>query len=226
MNVYSELWALLRPKKSLDGGGALFGTLAGVSPLTVRVGGCEVSEGLFRPAGMSLRAEDVGRTLALLPCEEGFLLLFLWSRGGEKMIFPDWGTAPETNESPLPLFREWAVDWESGALALRGGEPYTLEGDEAVKLWVRLALDARCARWRYSAHSGDYGNELAALLGRSGDAGIRESLLKRTITETLLVCPYITGVEGFSFEHRADGATVRFTVKTVYNSFETEAETA
>ena len=49
------------------------------------------------------------------------------------MIFPDWGTAPETNESPLPLFREWAVDWESGALALRGGEPYTLEGDEAVK---------------------------------------------------------------------------------------------
>ena len=45
------------------------------------------------------------------------------------MIFPDWGTAPETNESPLPLFREWAVDWESGALALRGGEPYTLEGE-------------------------------------------------------------------------------------------------
>ena len=39
MNVYSELWALLRPEKSLDGGGALFGTLAGVSPLTVRVGG-------------------------------------------------------------------------------------------------------------------------------------------------------------------------------------------
>ena len=25
MNVYSELWALLRPEKSLDGGGALFG---------------------------------------------------------------------------------------------------------------------------------------------------------------------------------------------------------
>lgn len=97
------------------------------------------------------------------------------------MIFPDWGTAPETNESPLPLFREWAVDWESGALALRGGEPYTLEGTEAVKLWVRLGARTQgAARWRYSAHSGDYGNELASLLGRSGDAGIRESLLKRT----------------------------------------------
>ena len=142
------------------------------------------------------------------------------------MIFPDWGTESGTEQSTLPLCREWAADIESGKLLLRGGEPYTVEGDEAVKLWVRLALDAKCARWKYSAHSGDYGNELAALIGRSGDAGIRESLLKKTITETLLVCPYITGVEGFSFEHRADGVTVRFTVKTVYNSFETEAETA
>lgn len=76
MNVYGELWELLKPEKDLDGGGALFGVLMGVSPLTVRVGGCEVSEGLFRPAGMSIRAEDIGRTLALVPCEEGFLLLF------------------------------------------------------------------------------------------------------------------------------------------------------
>ena len=45
MNVYSELWALLRPEKSLDGGGALFGTLAGISPLTVRVGGHEPARG-------------------------------------------------------------------------------------------------------------------------------------------------------------------------------------
>ena len=142
------------------------------------------------------------------------------------MIFPDWGTAAATEEAALPLFREWAADIGSGKLLLRDGEPYTVEGDEAVKLWVRLALDARCARWTYSAHSADYGNELASLLGRSGDAGIRESLLTRTITETLTVCPYITGVEGFSFEHAGSGVTVRFTVKTVYNSFETEVETA
>lgn len=142
------------------------------------------------------------------------------------MIFPDWGTADAAQEAALPLCREWAADVASGRLLLRDGEPYTVAGDEAVKLWVRLALDARCARWRYSAHSADYGNELTALLGRSGDAGIRESLLTRTITETLLVCPYITGVEGFSFAHQADGVTVRFTVKTVYNSFETEVETA
>lgn len=38
------------------------------------------------------------------------------------MIFPDWGTAPDTApEEALPLFREWAVDWENGCFALRRG---------------------------------------------------------------------------------------------------------
>ena len=75
MNVYSELWALLKPEKSLNGGGALFAELAGVSPPALRFGETEVREGLFRPANLTLRAEDVGRTVAVLPCEEGFLLL-------------------------------------------------------------------------------------------------------------------------------------------------------
>ena len=38
------------------------------------------------------------------------------------MIFPDWGTAPDTApEETLPLFREWAVDWENRCFALRRG---------------------------------------------------------------------------------------------------------
>ena len=51
------------------------------------------------------------------------------------MIFPDWGTAPDTApEAALPLFREWAVDWENGCFALRRGEPYLVSGDEALKI--------------------------------------------------------------------------------------------
>ena len=45
------------------------------------------------------------------------------------MIFPDWGTAPDTApEEALPLFREWAVDWENGCFALRRGEPGSRPG--------------------------------------------------------------------------------------------------
>lgn len=137
------------------------------------------------------------------------------------MIFPDWGTSPDKKE-PLPLAREWAVDFDTGELLRRDGEPYTVTGDEAVKIWVRLALDAKCVRFRFSAHSHAYGNELGALLGRSMSRGILESELKRRITDALCVCPYITGAEDFAFAAQGSGVTARFTVKTVYNSFDEE----
>ena len=80
MNVYSELLDLLAPEPRETPPG-LFGTLTAVSPLTVSIRGTAVSRGLFYPAGMTFRYEDVGRELALLPCEEGFLILF-FTEGG------------------------------------------------------------------------------------------------------------------------------------------------
>lgn len=75
MSVYSELWQLLKPKE-IQEGGALFGTVRSASPLSVRVGETVLSEGLYYPAGMSFTVYDIGRTVALLPCEAGFLILF------------------------------------------------------------------------------------------------------------------------------------------------------
>lgn len=143
------------------------------------------------------------------------------------MILPDWGSvATAAQEESLPVAREWAVDFARGALALRGGEPYRVEGAQAVRVWVRLALDPRCERFRFSAHSHDYGNELAALLGRGGDAGIRESLLRRAVTDALAQNPYITGVDGFSFTQTGSAAVLRCRVHTVYETMETEVELA
>ncbi len=74
MNVYSELLELLRPDpQGLTAG--LFGTLTAISPLTVTVRGTALSQGLFYPRGTVFREEDIGREMALLPCEEGFWLL-------------------------------------------------------------------------------------------------------------------------------------------------------
>ena len=72
------------------------------------------------------------------------------------MIFPDWGTAPDTApEEALPLFREWAVDWENRCFALRRGEPYLVSGDEALKIWAARALRPESQRFRYTAWSAD-----------------------------------------------------------------------
>ena len=81
MNVYSELLEiLLREPEGTTGG--LFGTLAAISPLTVTVRGTALTEGLFYPAGTVFRREDIGREVALLPCEEGFWFLGFVGGGG------------------------------------------------------------------------------------------------------------------------------------------------
>lgn len=74
MNVYSELLELLLPEWDGSPGG-VFGTLTAISPLTVTVRGTPLAEGLFYPYGTVFRKEDVGREVALLPCEEGFWFL-------------------------------------------------------------------------------------------------------------------------------------------------------
>ena len=136
------------------------------------------------------------------------------------MIFPDWGTAPaQETETALPLFREWAVDWENESFALRRGEPYLVSGDEALKIWAARALRPESQRFRYTAWSADYGNELTLLLGGCVDQGILESQARQSIRDALLISPYIRAVDGFSFEKRGSAVTVRFTVRTVYESF-------
>ena len=102
------------------------------------------------------------------------------------MIFPDWGTAPDTApEEALPLFREWAVDWENGCFALRRGEPYLVSGDEALKIWAARALRPESQRFRYTAWSADYGNELTLLLGGCVDQGILESQVRQYVRDAL-----------------------------------------
>ena len=76
MNVYSELLELLSPRREAGETGVCFGTISGVNPLRLTVGGVEISRGLLWPRGTVFRKEDIGKEMALLPREDGFLLLF------------------------------------------------------------------------------------------------------------------------------------------------------
>ena len=141
------------------------------------------------------------------------------------MIFPDWGeTQTEQSGQPLPLFREWAVDWDQNAFALRDGQPYLVSGDRALEIWVRKALHLQAQRFEYTAWSFDYGNELSALLGYAGSRGILESLLRRYIREALLVSPYIREIDGFRFSYEGSRVSAAFYVTTVYNGFHEQTE--
>ena len=75
MNVYSELWELLRPQEG-TGTQVCFGILTGVSPLEVTVGDTPIRQGLYYPRGTTFYKEHLGRELALLTVPDGFLILF------------------------------------------------------------------------------------------------------------------------------------------------------
>lgn len=139
------------------------------------------------------------------------------------MIFPDWGEKPvQAQAADLPMYTEWAVDWDAETFALRNGQPYPVTGNEALKIWVRCALHPQSVRFAFSAHSTDYGNRIAELMGEGGDSGILENRLRREIRETLLVSPYIKAVDNFSFAREGSRVTVRFTVRTIYEEFDEE----
>ena len=142
------------------------------------------------------------------------------------MIFPDWGRVAAEQTAELPLYTEWAVDWEKGCFAEKMGSPYLVTGAEALKIWVRCALHGESARYLYSAHSADYGNQLADMMGETMERGILENRLRREIRETLLVCPYITAVDGFAFTRKGSHVTVHFTVHTVYETIDQEVQLA
>ena len=80
MNVYHELLELLAPEKETPPP-VVFGTLSGTAPVQVTVGETEIRRGLHYPRGMMFHEEDLGRELALLPCENGFLILFQTEEG-------------------------------------------------------------------------------------------------------------------------------------------------
>ena len=73
-NVYSRLLDLLQAQPEQQRG-CLFGTLTGVDPLRVRVGGREITQGLIIPVGKVFHVKQIGQNLALLPCENGLLVL-------------------------------------------------------------------------------------------------------------------------------------------------------
>ncbi len=137
------------------------------------------------------------------------------------MIFPDWGTAPVQAEEAktLPLFTEWAVDWEKKRFALRNGDFYTVTGTEALKIWVARALHLESFRFFYTAWSWAYGNEIHTLLGGCVDQGILENCLRQYIREAILISPYILEADGFSFHKNGSRMEVRFTAHTVYEAF-------
>lgn len=126
-------------------------------------------------------------------------------------------------QTGLPRLQEVAFDLNTGQPVVESDGRFRLvSGLEAVRVWVWRALQPDNCRFAYAAHTERYGNQLHLLCGKS--MAEARSRLAGLVRETLLACPYITGVERFYFTREGSRLTAAFTVRTVYGDLAAESE--
>ncbi len=123
----------------------------------------------------------------------------------------------------LPEYKEMAYDYENNRLKKKAGKYYLVTRNEALKVWIYKALKTK--RFVYQAYSHKYGTEVDNVIGVSGDKGILESEIRRYVTETVMVNPYIQELSGFSYDWKTKSfCVVTFDVTTVYDRFTWSSE--
>ena len=134
-------------------------------------------------------------------------------------LFPELTVANLSDEKRLPMYREWAFDFEKEELKTKHGKYYLVEGNEALKIWIYKAL--KTERYIFVAYTKNYGSEVSTLIGIVEDEDILFSEISRYIEESLLVNPYIISVSDFNFSRsKSSEVDVRFNVNTIYGSMD------
>jgi hypothetical protein len=116
----------------------------------------------------------------------------------------------------LPVYKEIAIDFDTGAEIFNGNDYKWVIKNEAVKVWIYKALNT--SRYTYLAYSKNYGNEIHTLIGRYLEKQILYSELRRMIEEALLCNPYITSLTDFDITQEGSKVTCNFSVNTLYGN--------
>jgi len=106
----------------------------------------------------------------------------------------------------------WKLDFDKGRIIGR------TDGLDAVKQAVFKALQTD--RFWHAIYNYDYGHELKLLIGSS--SVFLKSEAERLIEEALIVDDRIEGINNVDVEVTGDRMLIRFTVQSVYGSFEAE----
>lgn len=122
----------------------------------------------------------------------------------------------------LPLLTDIALDAETGLPIEENGQLTLLTGQQALRQWVRFALDPTSRRFAYPAYTAAYGNEFETLMGRPRAES--ESRLPELLRQVLGANPYITAVTDLTLHAKDSGLTAAFTLETVYGPMEYEGE--
>ena len=117
-----------------------------------------------------------------------------------------------------PLYKEIAWDFEKNKPIIENGEFKIVEENEAIKVWVYLALLTN--NKQYPIYSWDYGSEVKELIGKDYTKALVEAEAKRLIEECLLINPYILEVEVVNTSFIDTTLTCDIKITTIYGDME------
>ena len=117
-----------------------------------------------------------------------------------------------------PLYKEIAWDFEKNKPIIENGEFKIVEENEAIKVWVYLALLTN--NKQYPIYSWDYGSEVKELIGKDYTKALVEAEAKRLIEECLLINPYILEVEVINTSFVDTTLTCDIKITTIYGDME------
>lgn len=120
----------------------------------------------------------------------------------------------------LPIFTEYAIDFETLQPLRNDGNLIELRENEALKVWIFKALKTK--RNFYGIHSDSYGNDLETHIGTIYQESIKNALIISEIKDCLLVNPYILDCYNFELNYSSDDnhLKVSFNVSTIYGESE------
>lgn len=113
----------------------------------------------------------------------------------------------------LPYPKEYEIDFETGQPTGK-----VVGGIDAVRVWIWCAMHTQ--RFRHAIYSWDYGADFEQYVGQAVTQEFLDTDCHDEVEETLLISPYITGIDDFTAV--LDGAElyVEFTARTIYGDTE------
>ena len=134
-------------------------------------------------------------------------------------IFPFISPPPNLEESNnFPLYREIAWDFKKNEPIIENGEFKIVEGNEAIKTWVYLAL--LTPNKQYPIYSWDYGTEVKELIGKNYTKALTKAEAQRLIDECLIINPYIVEVQVVDAIFKENTLTCDIKITTIYGDLE------
>lgn len=134
-------------------------------------------------------------------------------------IFPFISPPPNLEESNnFPLYKEIAWDFKKNEPIIENGEFKIVEGNEAIKTWVYLAL--LTPHKQYPIYSWDYGTEVKELIGKNYTKALTKAEAQRLIEECLIINPYIVEVQVIDAIFKENTLTCDIKITTIYGDLE------